>query len=284
MDFSECLREIVESARLRRLAVLAGAGISRNPPSSLPLANDLKLYIVEKICSAANIARFYGVRLGQEGDISKKIKSYPLEAMIEHISRNHEILSALAELFKTGSPNKNHNLIARLVQKGFLREVLTTNFDLLIEDALKNINSSKGVKFNVYYAEKQFSEAILDSSLPTIYKIHGSADDKDSMRITLSQVASQAMSESRVRILTHFFGSGSGDILVLGYSLGDEFDINPALSTINSKKRVFYVHHKPSTQEIAQLPRVLHDFEGYSIRCSTDRVVDFLWSELMDDR
>jgi hypothetical protein len=275
MNYSECLEQIAESIRLKRLSLWVGAGISCD---TLPLGNELKFYILEMICSKTHLQRFYENRLHNEKDIGMKIKEYPLEAFIECISKNdEEIVSVIAELFRGGSPNKGHELIARLMKEGFVKDVLTTNFDLLIEKALERIGEKKKEHFNVWHTEDQFTTVDSDLSFPTIFKIHGSADDDSSIRVTLGDVASQTLSDKRIRVLDHFLGSRKGDVLVLGYGAGDNFDVNPALSKISPKKRIFYVNHSPRQRKIARLPKAFLGYEGCSICCDTDKVVKYLW-------
>jgi len=284
MNFSEALEHIVDTACSKRLSLCVGSGISVGRPACRPLADELKFCILEGICSSVELRQLYEHRLRTEKDIGGKIRTYPLEAFIERISENYDILGTIAEIFRGGSPNKNHIIIARLLENGFVREILTTNFDLLLEKALVSIGWRIRDDFNVYCTEKQFREIDFDSRLPTIFKIHGSADDQESIRVTLRLVASQTLSESRARILDRYLVSGEGDILILGYGARDDFDINPVLSRLSSKKRVFYVRHESCEPIVtSELPEAFRNFEGNTIRCHTDEVVDYLWRALLDE-
>ena len=106
----------------KEFAVFCGAGISKN--SGLPLANELKRYILEKLPI-------------DKKDIEEVMASnFPFEAFIETISENTDI-SEILEIFQNGEPNTNHILIAKLAKNGYLKTIFTTNFDLLIEKALE---------------------------------------------------------------------------------------------------------------------------------------------------
>lgn len=289
MNFAECLEQITNSAISNRLSIWAGAGVSCNPPACLPLARELKFHILERICSDGSLHELYKNRLYQNGDIGSKIEEYPFEAFIECIARDYEILDAILTMLRAGSPNENHDTIARLAAKGCIQEILTTNLDLLIEKALESIGLSRSDDFQVYFTEKQFSATRLDRDLPVIFKIHGSADHEDSVRIMLSDVASETLSESRVRILQHFLCSEEGDLLIVGYSGRDEFDINPALSRLSPKKRIFYVLHRPQVIEmgkgvtISTLPYPFQNFRGCTLVCDTDEVIRDLRKVILDD-
>jgi hypothetical protein len=247
------------------------------------LANELKFNVLEQICDVGDLRGLYENRLQEGKDIGEKIRSYPLEAFLEGISENHDILGSIAEVFRHGSPNDNHITMARLLQKGYVREVLTTNFDLLIEKALGQIDESVGVNFKVYFTEDEFSGIEIHPPLPAVFKIHGSASDEASMRVTLSQVASQSLSQGRAKVLEHFLASERGIVLVLGYSASDDFDINPVLSRINPKKRIFFVRHKPGTHDIAPLQRPFQNFQGVSMMCDTSEVIGNLGRAVLGD-
>ena len=100
------------------------------------------------------------------------------------------------------------------------------------------------------------------------------------MRVTLTQVASKTLSECRTEVLTHFFGTNEGNVLVLGYRARDDFDINPVLSRIAPRKRIFYVQHEDQRdrREIRGLPQAFRNFDGWAILCNTGIVIDLLRS------
>ena len=106
----------------------------------------------------------------------------------------------ILDIFKGGEPNANHILIARLAKNGYLRTIFTTNFDLLIEKALEKEGLKKKKDFDVYYDEEQFSTIDFDNmqdGIVRIFKIHGSIDNIDSIRTTMSAIASKILSDKR---------------------------------------------------------------------------------------
>lgn len=97
------------------------------------------------------------------------------------------------------SPTKAHYAIARLVKAGYIRVILTTNFDRLLEKALE----SEGVTPQVISSVGAIAQAtpIVHSQVPTIVKINGdyldcefrnTADEledyPDEMRTLLSRI------------------------------------------------------------------------------------------------
>lgn len=97
------------------------------------------------------------------------------------------------------SPTKAHYAIARLVKEGYIRVILTTNFDRLLEKALE----SEGVTPQVISSVGAIAQAtpIVHSQVPTIVKINGDyldcefrntaeelKDYPDEMRTLLSRI------------------------------------------------------------------------------------------------
>lgn len=275
LTFSECLEQIRNSLSLKRLSLWVGAGISRDAPSALPLANELKPFLLAAICESGTLRNFHEERLLSGKDIEVALKEYPLEAFIENLSESHNLLNMVSEIFRGGSPNKHHRLLARLARDGFVRQILTTNFDLLIERALEQLGCSKGKDYDVYFTEDDFLKGAPQCRI-TISKIHGSAHDPESMRITLREVSSQRLAPGRVDALKRFLCQEEGDVLIIGYSASDDFDINPALSAMKPVKRIFLVRHSPGMQSIGPLPSPFDNFDGVTVSCATGQILENL--------
>ena len=263
--------EISESIKEKDLAVLCGAGISKN--SGLPLANELKRYILEKLPI-------------DKKDIAEIMASnFPFEAFIETISKNTDI-SKILDVFEDGEPNTNHILIAKLAKKGYLKTIFTTNFDLLIERALEKEGLKEGKDFNVYCDEDQFSEVDFDNlNKISIFKIHGSADNRDSIRLTLKGVASKTLSDKRMKVILYLFSIGRHKkVLILGYSCSDEFDITPQLQSIEeNQKEIIFIEHCKKRGKIQVLginegKNPFKTFPGKRIKCNTDHIIKYLWN------
>jgi tetratricopeptide (TPR) repeat protein len=264
---------------LGEFTIFCGAGISKN--SGLPLAGELTKCILDKL-------------LIDKEDIEEIIKdsnlSLPFEAFMETLSENSDI-SRMLDIFEKGVPNTNHILMARLAKNDNLKTIFTTNFDLLIEDALKDEGLEKGKDFEVYCNEEQFSgidfENIEDGKV-RIFKIHGSVDNRDSIRTTMKAVASKSLSDKRMNLIRYLFSTGNHKkVLVLGYSCSDEFDITPQIQSIeeNKKEIIFVEHFKKEEIEIEDIKNKeeknpFKTFQGKMIKCYTDHFISGLWDSL----
>lgn len=264
----EFLDSIESLFQENRLSVFCGAGISNAIPSNLPLANELKFNIV---------GRLLGIERSQS--LVEKLNRIPLEYVIEIIDRNSTgFLPALGRLFHAPTPNKCHFFLAQLVTTGHLQTIMTTNFDTLIEKA---ISALSGLSYAVYSSEDEFSALNMNElSHPSIIKIHGTADNIETIRSTLQQIAMPAKSRTRSNAIASFFQDDHKSILVLGYGARDEFDINPCLRSLTSKtcqKRIYFVKHQANDEfEMRPLEDPFSRFEGNTILCNTDLLIEAL--------
>lgn len=212
------LRELIKSIKAKETVVFCGAGISRH--SGLPIVKELVPYILEKL----------GVTKEEAETIMQS--NLPFEAFIETLRDNsdpHKIF----DIFDLGEPNTNHILLAKLAKAGYVTTICTTNFDRLIEKAFDNEGLVREDDYRVYYKEAALERIQWNDHSIHLIKIHGSVEDKDNMAITLGQVASQILSNQRQGVIDHVFCKGAhNDVLVLGYSCSDVFDISPQINTI----------------------------------------------------
>jgi len=282
MEYPE-ISKISKSIKEREVAVFCGAGISWN--SGLPLANELKQYILEKLpIDKKNI---------------KKVMSsnFPFEAFIEHISGEDIVsslmpidISNLLNIYKDGNPNTNHILIARLAKSGYCKAIFTTNFDLLIEKALEKEKLKRHTDFEVYYDEKQISDfKKIGDEIIRIFKIHGSVDNINSIRTTMKDVASKTLSDKRREVIRYLFSTGKHrKVLILGYSCSDVFDITPQIQSIEkNRKEIIYLQHSDEGYieediKIKNYKNPFKKFPGKRIKCNTDEFVKHLWNSLKD--
>ncbi len=148
-------------------------------------------------------------------------------------------LGHLTSLFKTGQPNKFHTLVAKLVKSGYVKEVVTTNFDTKLQEAPIKEGMHVGKGFEVLYDEEHSKKVAFEAvSIPFIIKIHGSVVSEKSIRTTLDLISKRSLREERKRILEHFF-TQNPNILIMGYSASDEFDINPVIIPIDSESNIY---------------------------------------------
>jgi tetratricopeptide (TPR) repeat protein len=215
---------------------LAGAGVSYDSPSNLPIAED----IVYGVLNVLNIDEKSRI------DLKHKFNSHDLrfEQFIEQLSFSYgdTDLQMLNLLNECDSPNRLHFFLANAILHD--HSVFTTNFDSLIEKAARR-NSIRSIfdrESALVYSEKIGR---------ILWKLHGTLRDQEG----IDQRQSILTSISRIGQLGEFFSLAKefqkildekvskNDLVVLGYSGSDDFDIVPALSQIQSQKKMFWIWH-----------------------------------------
>ena len=235
-EIHDIIEEIIKGINLCETVVFCGAGISRD--SGLPIVNQLVPYILKKLELPLE-----DIQLILDKDNSPKI---PFEAFMECIQENSKP-GVIFDIYEQGVPNTSHILLAKLLKTGKLKTIVTTNFDKLIERALSMEPNVfiEGIDYDLIFKDKDLESIDWNNDRIRIIKIHGSIDDRESMAITLKQVANQVLSRARFAVIENVFSNGyHKNVLVLGYSSSDIFDLSPQIQAISENhKKVFYVQH-----------------------------------------
>lgn len=212
----------------------------------------------------------------------KLIQALPFEAFWERLSHVHALDEALG-LYSLGVPNRNHRILARLAARGSLPAIYTTNFDLLLERAF----GDETLRFSVFRSEKDFAKLDVRQDDFGLIKLHGSADEPDSIRTTIERIAQRGLAERRERAVRELFGGGSHrSVLVLGYSWSDAFDLNPLVASLGrSDKYLYWVDHasagfrERALNGRSEMP-ALADWTGIRLECNTGRLLEAVAGEL----
>lgn len=196
-------------------AVLLGSGLSRS--AEIPTGWEITLDLVRRVATAQGVeeqsdwAKWYREKTGQEPNYSallEEIASSPderraiLHRYIEPDEQDRE------EGRKT--PTKAHHAIAQLVRSGHVRVIITTNFDRLMENALRE----QGVEPTVVSsADILVGAEPLTHSRCYLLKLHG--DYKDSRILNTDQELS-AYPESYDKLLDRVFDEHG--LIICGWS------------------------------------------------------------------
>ncbi|MGI4798270.1 MAG: SIR2 family protein [Janthinobacterium lividum] len=121
-------------------ALLLGSGVSR--ASGIPTGWEITLGLVRDLAvlqgqdAGADPAAWYKAATGQEPDYSALLEQFA-RATGERRNLLERFFEPTAEEREEGlkRPTEAHRVVARLMARGFVRVVLTTNFDRLLEDA-----------------------------------------------------------------------------------------------------------------------------------------------------
>lgn len=196
-------------------AVLLGSGLSRS--AEIPTGWEITLDLVRRVAEAqgtpaqSDWAKWYREKTGQEPNYSvllEEIASSPderraiLHRYIEPDEQDRE------EGRKT--PTKAHHAIAQLVRAGYVRVIVTTNFDRLMENALRE----QGIEPTVVASADALAGAEpLTHSRCYLLKLHG--DYKDARILNTDQELS-AYPDAYNRLLDRIFDEHG--LIICGWS------------------------------------------------------------------
>lgn len=196
-------------------AVLLGSGLSRS--AEIPTGWEITLDLVRRVATAQGVeeqsdwAKWYRDTTGQEPNYSvllEEIASSPderraiLHRYIEPNEQDRE------EGRKT--PTKAHHAIAQLVRAGYVRVIVTTNFDRLMENALRE----QGIEPTVVASADALAGAEpLTHSRCYVLKLHG--DYKDARILNTDQELS-AYPDNYDRLLDRIFDEHG--LIICGWS------------------------------------------------------------------
>jgi len=221
------------------IAFFVGSGISVDPPSNLPTGDELKNAIFESIFHGEFFPGYV------QDSVKKIVGGYRPETFLFLINDwgDYNWKKIIPPLLHSQS-NSNHHNISSLVEGQKTHIILTTNFDCLLEQSLKQRN----IGFDLYVFSDDYKKFDLHSG-NSIIKLHGTLKDctnkdlSDSIIGSMTEVANRQVpsltqiQESTLKsILENFI------VVFLGYSGSDEYDILPVISNTDCKKIVWISH------------------------------------------
>jgi len=161
------------------LAVLVGSGISRS--AEIPTGWDMTLDLIRRVALAKGAveqvdwADWYRKETGEEPNYSTLLEELGASPE-ERRAVLHRYIEPTEDEFQAGKkvPTAAHRALAQLVRKGYIRVIVTTNFDRLIENALRDCGVEPTVVASL--DSMKGAEPIAHSNC-YILKIHGDYKD-----------------------------------------------------------------------------------------------------------
>jgi tetratricopeptide (TPR) repeat protein len=228
-----------------KYSFLAGAGISHQHPSNLPLAKE----IIRRILNVLNIDD----KLKQNIETSIAANELRFEQFIEKLKSSYDHdLHILDILAACDAPNAIHSFLASSLKHG--HNVFTTNFDLLIERAAKRM----GIPVKTIFDDASFLVKEFDADTLPIWKLHGSLlnekeeDVRQSMITTITQIGKfgEAFNFAKNKRAILAKTLKTSDLVVLGYSGSDDYDIIPAIAQIKTDRNLIWLMHSSNTKHM----------------------------------
>jgi hypothetical protein len=181
-DYTEKIKELSLSLKTGSLVFFLGSGVSADKPACMPTGIMLKnkitaeaLEVLERQLSR-DVYPPYGL------DVAKELfDSMMLEKVISHFSYVFgDTALKLVGVLDGKTPNFNHHALASLasfvVNKGYYQQIISLNFDCLLEKALKDIQMPYWTKLPTTCKKREKRDLSFGNKngKVVIYKPHGS--------------------------------------------------------------------------------------------------------------
>lgn len=239
---TKALEPFLEARKRARLAFLAGAGVSRDPPANRPLAREIIWFLMEALWEMSVVAKRHWKKI----TLCRRAMGVRFESVVQIVADTTGTVGFLRVL-KGGRPNALHRLLARALFDGC--PVLTTNFDRLIE----RVVVSRGGSITTLKDTTDFKSWRRRSPKGVLAKLHGSLDDLDSLCATIRQVGllgpafmwDPARGDYLSKVRKEY------PMMVVGYSGYDDSDILPRLEITESEQPLLWILHSHGRAALA---------------------------------
>lgn len=232
-------------------ALLLGSGVSRS--AQIPTGWEITLDLVSKLAAAQGEGDvrsldpedWYREKFGKDPDYSDL-----LDALAKTPAERQQLIRGYLEPTEKERadglkvPTPAHMAIARLVAQGYIRVVITTNFDRLMEMALESV----GVVPTVISTEDQANGAMpLIHQRCCVFKVHGDYLDT---RIRNTEVELEAYSEAFNQLLDRVLDEFG--LIVCGWSATWDPALRQAIERSKSRRFSHYWAMRGEPTEKAQ--------------------------------
>ncbi len=137
--------------------------------------------------------------------------------------------------------------------------------------------------------EEQWEKINWNVTKVQVIKLHGSIENKEKLAVTLKRVSKQYYSQRSRKVLEYIFSAGpSKNVLVLGYTSSDVFDISPQIQSLEpNHKNIFYIQHPdPDPEDKSSKQKNPNPFEKYQEKrfiFDTDDLVKKVWNQIFHE-
>ena len=217
-DLTTVPDRLIEAAQQRNLVPLLGAGISRQAKkSAFPNWRELLDFLIHRA-----LAKKY-IKKPEGNEMSRLLDKGQYLMVAEQLRYNlptDEYTTLLKEAFNPvgAEPTEIHKAIFRLNAP----LILTTNYDLLIEDAYAKVYG-KTANVYTYRGSSEVQQSLQIRQLtdrPVIFKLHGSIDEPSSIILTEQDYRKLIYQETGYRtVLSAIFVTHV--VLMVGFSFSD---------------------------------------------------------------
>jgi len=125
--------DLLQTLGQNSIVVLAGAGISCWEPTTLPTGQDFTAGVNNSIFRDPS---YPSISQNDWNKLEELLCDVPFELLMERSPSQDKIRPILANLFFSRNPNAIHNALSQLATSGLIHSIITTNYDLALDEAL----------------------------------------------------------------------------------------------------------------------------------------------------
>lgn len=232
-------------------ALLLGSGISRK--TGIPTGWDITLNLIRQIAIlekekiSTTPEDWYVKRFKEEPDYSNILEKLT-STKEERINLLKPLIEPTEDEFQEGlkQPTQAHKYIAQLVSLGYIKVILTTNFDRLIENALKDLGIEPSIISNPNHIEN--SVPLIHSKI-TVIKINGDYLDTGFLNLKSELEKYDSRLEALMSEVFENFG-----IITCGWSAKWDLALVNSLKSSNKFRfSNFFTHLNEPDSELSEL-------------------------------
>jgi hypothetical protein len=232
-------------------ALFLGSGISR--AAGIPTGWDITLNLIQQISilekqkTTGDLDQWYEKHFKEKADYSNILEKLT-STTEERINVLKSYFEPTPEEFKQGLKRAtvSHQKIAQLVQGGYIKVIVTTNFDRLIENALKDVGIEPVVISNPSHIENTIP--IIHSRV-TLVKINGDYLDTRFLNIKSELAQYDERIENFLRLIFENFG-----LITCGWSAKWDISLIDILKSANKYRYSnYFAFTSKATAELEDL-------------------------------
>ena len=209
--------ELLQILGQNSFVVLAGAGVSCWEPTTLPTGQDFTSGVNNSIFRDPSHP---SISQNDWNKLEELLCDVPFELLMERCPSHDKIRPILANLFFSRNSNPIHDTLSQLATRGLIHSIITTNYDLALDEAL----TGSSLKTVVQESD------VPVSGTRVYFKIHGCAGTPTSMVFSLKHES--AMHRWKQGLLEELIENKV--LLIIGYS-GFDFEVCPEIARISVK-------------------------------------------------
>ena len=244
----------INQEMIEKHIILAGAGVSVDSPSNFPMAIPIINAIINAITLSDEIKKDL-LKKDIREEVEQRLKLsgdfLRFEMLIDAVSLVDKKLKVLDIIKNYKNPNLNHYNLAKLAIDG--NYVFTPNFDDLIERAIYDLGYTPQT---ICSKDDYETFSFRNKKTIPVFKLHGSYHSyigegnkkkltKDTIQASLTSIISDnkslLLAPYKINILKKCLKK-TGNMLFVGYSGSDDFDIVPSLMELNISN-IIWINH-----------------------------------------